>query len=160
MPVRVRVSRSILTSLGVLLAIGLWVGSGVFSGDANTVEPAQAIKTRSADETPFRVIAREISARDTTSIVRLQGRTEADRIVTLASETSGTIVNLPTPKGRRVQKGQLICEIDAGARAAMLAEAKAKRDAARINYEASQRLFEKGHISKSQRATSKANFDA
>ena len=159
-PVRVRVSRSILTSLGVLLAIGLWVGSGVFSGDANTVEPAQAIKTRSADETPFRVIAREISARDTTSIVRLQGRTEADRIVTLASETSGTIVNLPTPKGRRVQKGQLICEIDAGARAAMLAEAKAKRDAARINYEASQRLFEKGHISKSQRATSKANFDA
>ena len=47
---------------GRLLAIGLWVGSGVFSGDANTVEPAQAIKTRSADETPFRVIAREISA--------------------------------------------------------------------------------------------------
>ena len=79
--------------------------------------------------------------------------------MTLASETSGTIVNLPTPKGRRVQKGQLICEIDAGARAAMLAEAKAKRDAARINYEASQ-AFEKGHISKSQRATSKANFDA
>ena len=157
---RVQVNRSVLTSLGVLLAIGLWVGSGVFNGDANTVKPAQAIKTRSADETPFRVIAREISAGETTSIVRLQGRTEADRIVTLASETSGTIVNLPTPKGRRVQKGQLICEIDAGARAAMLAEAKAKRDAARINYEASQRLFEKGHISKSQRATSKANFDA
>ena len=157
---RVQVNRSVLTSLGVLLAIGLWVGSGVFNGDANTVEPAQAIKTRSADETPFRVIAREISAGETTSIVRLQGRTEADRIVTLASETSGTIVNLPTPKGRRVQKGQLICEIDAGARAAMLAEAKAKRDAARINYEASQRLFEKGHISKSQRATSKAKFDA
>ena len=157
---RVQVNRSVLTSLGVLLAIGLWVGSGVFTGDANTVKPAQAIKTRSADETPFRVIAREISAGDTTSVVRLQGRTEADRIVTLASETSGTIVNLPTPKGRRVQKGQLICEIDAGARAAMLAEAEAKRDAARINYEASQRLFEKGHISKSQRATSKANFDA
>ena len=157
---RVQVNRSVLTSLGVLLAIGLWVGSGVFNGDANTVKPAQAIKTRSADETPFRVIAREISAGDTTSVVRLQGRTEADRIVTLASETSGTTVNLPTPKGRRVQKGQLICEIDAGARAAMLAEAEAKRDAARINYEASQRLFEKGHISKSQRATSKANFDA
>ena len=159
-PARSQVSRSVLTSFAVLLAIGLWVGSGVFNGDANTVEPAQAIKTRSLEETPFRVIAREISASDTTAIVRLQGRTEADRIVTLASETSGTIISLPTPKGRRVQKGQLICEIDAGARAAMLAEAKAKRDAARINYEASQRLFEKGHISKSQRATSKANFDA
>ena len=159
-PGRLQVSRSVLTSLGVLLVIGLWVGSGIFNGDANTVEPAQAIKTRSANETPFRVVAREISATDTIAFVRLQGRTEADRIVTLASETSGTIVNLPTRKGRRVQKGQLICEIDAGARGAMLAEAKAKREAARINYEASQRLFEKGHISKSQRATSKANYDA
>ncbi|GIR09900.1 MAG: hypothetical protein CM15mP21_1620 [Hyphomicrobiales bacterium] len=80
-PVRVRVNRSIPKPLwAFFLAIGLWVGSGVFNGDANTVEPAQAIKTRSADETPFRVIAREISARDTTSIVRLQGRTEADRL--------------------------------------------------------------------------------
>ncbi|MEC8095166.1 MAG: efflux RND transporter periplasmic adaptor subunit, partial [Pseudomonadota bacterium] len=159
-PARFQVSRSVLTSFAVLLAISLWIGSGALDGDENAVEPAQAIKTRSLEETPFRVIAREISASDTTAIVRLQGRTEADRIVTLASETSGTIISLPTPKGRRVQKGQLICEIDAGARAAMLAEAKAKRDAARINYEASQRLFEKGHISKSQRATSKANFDA
>ena len=90
----------------------------------------------------------------------LQGRTEADRIVTLASETSGTIVNLPTQKGRPVQKGQLICEIDAGARSALLAEAKARRDASQIQYEASQKLFEKGHISKSQRASAKANFDA
>ena len=104
-PARFQVSRSVLTSFAVLLAIGLWVGSGVFNGDANTVEPAQAIKTRSLEETPFRVIAREISASDTTAIVRLQGRTEADRIVTLASETSGTIISLPTPKGRRVQKG-------------------------------------------------------
>ena len=159
-PARLRVSRSVLTSLAVLLGIGLWIGSGIFNGDANTVEPAQAIKTLSVNETPFRVVAREISATDTIAFVRLQGRTEADRIVTLASETSGTIINLPTRKGRRVQKGQLICEIDAGARGAMLAEAKAKREAARINYEASQRLFEKGHISKSQRATSKANYDA
>lgn len=159
-PKRLRVNRSVLTSLAVLLGIGLWVGSGAFNNDADTVQSAEAIKTRSVNETLFSVVAREISASDTIAIVRLQGRTEADRVVTLASETSGTIINLPTPKGRPVQKGQLICQIDAGARAAMLAEARAKRDAARINYEASQKLFEKGHISKSQRATSKANFDA
>ena len=159
-PKRLRVNRSVLTSLAVLLGIGLWVGSGAFNNDTDTVQSAEAIKTRSVNETLFSVIAREISASDTIAIVRLQGRTEADRVVTLASETSGTIINLPTPKGRPVQKGQLICQIDAGARAAMLAEARAKRDAARINYEASQKLFEKGHISKSQRATSKANFDA
>lgn len=159
-PERLRVNRSVLTSLAVLLGIGLWVGSGAFNNDADTVQSAEAIKTRSVNETLFSVVAREISASDTIAIVRLQGRTEADRVVTLASETSGTIINLPTPKGRPVQKGQLICQIDAGARAAMLAEARAKRDAARINYEASQKLFEKGHISKSQRATSKANFDA
>ena len=159
-PERLRVNRSVLTSLAVLVGIGLWVGSGAFNNDADTVQSAEAIKTRSMNETLFSVVAREISASDTIAIVRLQGRTEADRVVTLASETSGTIINLPTPKGRPVQKGQLICQIDAGARAAMLAEARAKRDAARINYEASQKLFEKGHISKSQRATSKANFDA
>tara|TARA_B100001057_G_scaffold474114_1_gene539293 strand:+ start:403 stop:1575 length:1173 start_codon:yes stop_codon:yes gene_type:complete len=159
-PERLRVNRSVLTSLAVLLGIGLWVGSGAFNNDTDTVQSAEAIKTRSVNETLFSVVAREISASDTIAIVRLQGRTEADRVVTLASETSGTIINLPTPKGRPVQKGQLICQIDAGARAAMLAEARAKRDAARINYEASQKLFEKGHISKSQRATSKANFDA
>ena len=159
-PERLQVNRSVLTSLAVLLGIGLWVGSGAFNNDTDTVQSAEAIKTRSVNETLFSVVAREISASDTIAIVRLQGRTEADRVVTLASETSGTIINLPTPKGRPVQKGQLICQIDAGARAAMLAEARAKRDAARINYEASQKLFEKGHISKSQRATSKANFDA
>ena len=41
-PARVQVNRSVLTSLGVLLAIGLWIGSGVFNGDANTVEPASS----------------------------------------------------------------------------------------------------------------------
>ncbi|CAI8382370.1 MAG: hypothetical protein CBD03_04445 [Rhizobiales bacterium TMED143] len=153
-------NRSILTSLGVLLGIGLWVLSGVIGNGADTIEPAQPIKARAADDKPFRVVVREIKAGETVAKVRLQGRTEADRIVTLASETSGTIVNLPTQKGRPVQKGQLICEIDAGARSALLAEAKARRDASQIQYEASQKLFEKGHISKSQRASAKANFDA
>ncbi len=157
---RLQVSRSVLTSFFVLLAIGLWVASGFLDGGATSVKMAEAIEERDVEQAKFRVIAREISASDMIAIVRLQGRTEADRIVTIASETSGTIVNLPTPKGHTVQKGQLICEIDAGARGAKLAEAKAKRDAARIKYDASQKLFEKGHISNSQRATSKANFDA
>ena len=103
-PARFQVSRSVLTSFAVLLAIGLWVGSGVFNGDANTVEPAQAIKTRSLEETPFRVIAREISASDTTAIVRLQGRPKRPDCDACLGNLRHHC-QLADPKGRRVQKG-------------------------------------------------------
>lgn len=154
-------NKSILTSIGVFSALFIWLISGVVSDSADPIEPAKAlVETTSAAPGKFKVTVKTLEAEAVTSTVRLQARTEADKVVTVAAETGGTISKLPVDKGAFVQGGQTLCQIDIGARQAQLDQARAMRDARRIEYKAAQRLNRKGHASRSQLAAARASFDA
>ncbi|PWJ21172.1 efflux RND transporter periplasmic adaptor subunit [Jannaschia seohaensis] len=89
-----------------------------------TVEAAQA------DET-VHVIALRSEAREVPDAVMVRGQSEAAREVEVRAETTGIVISEPLRKGRFVEAGQLLCEIDPGSRAATLAEAEARLAAAR-----------------------------
>jgi multidrug efflux system membrane fusion protein len=157
---RLKISRSLLTSLVVAFAIIGWVASGVISGGSDAVETAKAIGVPENGPGAFTVVARQIKAQPFANKVSLQARSEAEKRVTLAAETNGTISALPVDKGAFVQAGQTICQIDVGARAAQLEEARALRNVRKIEYQAARKLHDKGHSSKSQLAASRAAYDA
>lgn len=77
-------------------------------------------------ENIIRVVALASTAQEIDSAVIMRGRTQAARQVTVASETSGTIISEPTRKGAYVNAGDLLCRLDSGTREASLAEAKAR----------------------------------
>ena len=157
---RLPINKSVLTAILVFLAMVMWLLSGVISDNAVPVEPAQALIESSNTQTRFKVVVAALDAEQHTNNIRLQARTEADKVVTVAAETNGTIAELPVDKGAFVQKGQVICGIDVGARKAQLDQARANRDARKIEYNAARQLQKKGHTSKSQLAASRAAYDA
>ena len=87
---------------------------------ADTGESAQ-----SQTET-MRVVVQRSKARDVDSAVIVRGRTEADRIVELRSETSGLVISQPLRKGAFVDQGDELCRLDPAARQATLEEARAR----------------------------------
>lgn len=109
---------------------------------------------------PVRVVAMASVARAVEDAVILRGETQAAREVELRAETSGRVVSEPLRRGAFVKAGQIICEIDIGTRAAMLAEAEARLSDARINFSAADRLSQDGFASSTRVATTEANLRA
>lgn len=152
-------NRSVFISALITVFLFFWVLSGVLFKDRAEVDTS-SIADQARDATVFKVITAEINQKLHSRILKAQGRTQADRSVRLAAETSGNISRRAVQKGDFVKKGQVICEIDVGARRAQYDEARAIRDARQIDYTAAKKLFDKGHTSKSQVASAKANYDA
>lgn len=157
---RVPLNRSILTAIFAFLVLIGWLMTGVLSENATPAEPATALIENQASTDRFKVVVETLAAETHINNIRLQARTEADKVVTIASETNGVIAQLPVEKGAFVQAGQIICRIDVGARKAQLDQARANRDARKIEYNAAKSLLAKGHTSKSQLAASRAAYDA
>lgn len=72
------------------------------------------------------VVVRRSEARLAENAVQLRGRTEALRLVDVASEVSGRIISTPIRAGAFVEDGQVMCEIDPGTSQTALEEAQAR----------------------------------
>ncbi|MDX2484096.1 MAG: efflux RND transporter periplasmic adaptor subunit [Pseudodonghicola sp.] len=114
------------------------------------------------------VVVLRSQAQTIDSAIRLRGQTRAMRKVQVRAETSGAVISEPLRKGAFVEPGDVLCKLDPGTRAAMLAqakaalaearargpeaearleEAKAMLEEAQINYNAAEKLNEGGYTS-------------
>ncbi len=96
--------------------------SDTISGADNTDQEANP----ETSDKGVHVIAIHSLARTIDSAVKLRGQTAAFRQVDVRAETSGPVVSAPLRKGRFVEKGQLLCELDNANRNALLVEAEAR----------------------------------
>ncbi len=149
--------------------------------EAETSESSsQAVDTEDEsdeDASAIRVFAMKSVAQQIDSAVVLRGQTEAARLVEVRAETTGQVVSDPLRKGTFVEKGQMLCHLDAGTREASLAEAKARLaeanaripetrarvdeaaarlDEAKINNNAASKLSEGGFASETRVASAQA----
>jgi multidrug efflux system membrane fusion protein len=76
--------------------------------------------------------------------VPLRGRTKAKSTVTVTPETTGIVSAVNVVKGQTVAKGDIICTIDQGARAAAVAQAEAALAQAQVDFDTNKSLREKG----------------
>ena len=118
-------------------------------GEEQKSESAGA-STADGSDGIVRVLALRSQAQVVENRFVLGGKTEATRIVDLRSETSGPVISEPIRKGAFVERGQTICEIDAGARESALAEAEARLVEAQSNLEISTKLVKEGFASETK----------
>ncbi len=78
------------------------------------------------DDGRVQVVIRRSEAEMAENAVLLRGRTEALRLVEVASEASGRIISTPIRAGAFVEAGQVLCEIDPGTSQTALEEAQAR----------------------------------
>jgi len=106
------------------------------------------------------VRAKLFEAKKRTQVVRVRGRTEALRKVTMKAGTKGRIVELKVQEGDRVKKGDVVARIEIDDLNARLAEAKALVRQRKLEYDAAVKLGTKGFKSETQVAAAAASMDA
>ncbi len=151
---------SILIAALLVVAVGLWVGSGQF-GQGNNLPPAKkppADLTRATSSPAVRVRLQSAEVRRTEEI--LQGRTEAYRTVEVSAETDGLIKDLEVDRGSLVEAGQVVARLAKDDRPARLTEAKALLAQRQIEHKAAQKLAKKGFRAETQVAAATAALEA
>lgn len=152
--------RSIIFAALLAVAATAWVASGQF-GDRAALPEAQKPPANLAalDEAPtVRVRPSTAQAHDVVDLLR--GRTEGNRLVEIKSETDGRIVELTVDDGTAVKAGKIIARLSPGDRPARLTEAKALLAQRKVEYEADQKLSEKGFRASTQLAATGASLEA
>jgi multidrug efflux system membrane fusion protein len=92
-------------------------------------------------------------------VVVVRGRTQAFRIVSVRSETSGVVASTPVREGSPVKEGQVLCKLKVDARQAAVDQAKANLRAKQLTQKASAELVRRGYRSQTQMLTDQAGMD-
>ena len=118
----------------------------VTNGDA----PGGTARPDDARDAPVQVVVLPSEAQETSAELTLRGRTEPDRSVEVAAETTGRVVSPPIRRGASVEEGQVLCQLDPGTRDAELAEAEAALEEAQVQASGAAQLAEKGYTAETE----------
>ena len=123
-------------------------------------ETPQGPTAKQAQEKPVPVVVLQSNAQETQGTLVVRGRTEALRNVMVASETTGRVISEALPNGSRVTKGQVLCRLNPGIRAAELSEAQAGLAEAQAEAAAAKQLRKKGFTAATTLKTREAQLQA
>lgn len=152
--------KNLITAVLIAAAIVLWLASGLLresppahEGISTTVLPPSA-------ESLVRVRARDFQAQQRTLTQILRGRTESKRTALVSAEVSGRVVARPAERGDRVKAGDVLCELAVDEREAILAEAVADFERARLEDRGARELSERELLSEIGIAKAKAELSS
>ena len=151
-----KINSSLIFAALAIIGIFFWF---LFNSQDNDIAPNAPISAASKQAPLPTVVVQTITASLHEKYFTLYGRTEASREVSVKALTSGRVVSTPTPKGRKVAKGTLLCRQDVDARQANLAQAKAALKASEVDYNSAKVLVEKGFQSSVLLESQKAAID-
>lgn len=140
---------------GIALLVVIWMLTGI--GDDDQAETSQAQKS---SEKALDVRVRQQQAEEINRFVDVYGRTEPARTITLKAETGGSVVEVPVSRGAYVKKGTDLVRLDVRDRQAQLERARAEVTAAKLRYEAEQKLQHESFASETRLAEAKAQLEA
>jgi len=156
--------KSFAIAFVIALGVVAWVLSDKFpEGDSAAAEQprptnaaAEVAKTKKQD---LLVEVRTFVAEPRTQHIELRGRTEASRWVDVRAETAGRVVAINARKGAKINGGTVLVELAMDDREAKLAEAIATVRQREMEYDAAQRLSERGYRASTKVAEAAALLD-
>lgn len=144
-----------------LIAVGAtaWVASGQFA-DSSTPEDEAAETPDQPEAPPQMVRVRQVMAEPMLSDITVQGRTLADRMVTVKNEEPGRVMEVLVNRGDVVNEGDLLIRLDPEDREVMVESARALVTQRELEFAAARRLNDQGHSSDVTLLTARAALDA
>ena len=100
-----KIRQTYITSFITLVIAILWMLSGMLADDEFEV------KTKTQLETISSVTVLNSTAAKKAKKIKVSGTTEADKLIKIRAEASGTVVSRPVKQGQFVRKDQLICQL-------------------------------------------------
>ena len=100
-----KIRQTYITSFLTLVLAFIWMLSGLLS------DKDFEIKGKSKLETISSVTVLNSNAIQKAKKIKVSGTTEADKLIKIRAEASGTVVSRPVKQGQFVKKDQLICQL-------------------------------------------------
>ena len=100
-----KIRQTYITSFLTLVLAISWMLSGILS------DKGFEIKTKAKLETISSVTVLNSNALERAKKIKVSGVTEADKLIKIRAEASGTVVSRPVKQGQFVKKDQLICQL-------------------------------------------------
>jgi len=100
-----KIRQTYITSFVTLILAFLWMLSGMLSDEEFEVKAKTQLETISS------VTVLNSSALEKAKQIKVSGTTEADKLIKIRAEASGTVVSRPVKQGQFVKKDQLICQL-------------------------------------------------
>ncbi len=151
-----------IVAAAILAALGGWMYTGELikggQSDSKSIPIAEREAARSSAAFKVRVSTLRPEQRHAQLLIR--GRTQADATITVRAETGGTLTKRVVQKGDQVKPGDLLCVLDQGIRKSNLAQAIARLDQAKADFDANTELMAKGFTTKSKMRTMRSALDA
>lgn len=161
---RFKINGSWVAAIVITAAIAGWMSTGdvVIGGQANSpgAVPPPAERTAAKEAEPFRVQVSTLTAEDRRTSLKIRGRTEAEARVAVRAETNGRVAERLVSAGDEVSAGDVLCQLDRGARQAQLLKAQAEAAKAQLNFDAATKLRARQFESETRVAATKAELDA
>ena len=148
-----RIRGSYIIAILILIGIAGWMKNAEFvAGGQSKDSQSKPIAEREAERSSqlFKVRYVPLMPQNREKSVTVRGRTEADAVIAIRSETAGILQRRLVNKGDRVVPGDLVCAIERGVRQERVARAVAQVAQAKLDYEANSTLVEKGFTSKTK----------
>ena len=145
----------------VVVAVG-WLLTGVLGESEPLIAPSLAQKNSTfaakGEDAPARVRARIIQASMQTEDVVVRAITLNKRMVDVTAMVAGRVAVAPVEQGSTVDTGALLCQFETADRRAWVAEGEAAVVQARLEYEGTLKLRDRGYQSEMQEMTAKARL--
>lgn len=128
----------------LVLAIVLWMVSGVLLPNSNSNESEATNSAEKAQQALMKVEVTELFPTPVERKLTLQGQIRANRELSLRAKTTGSIESILVSRGDRVAAGTVIAKLSNDGRSAQLLEAKARISTATSEQKAAARLQKQG----------------
>jgi multidrug efflux system membrane fusion protein len=141
--------KSWLISAGIIVAIVLWLATGMLADDE---PPQSSAAAAAADGAAHKdaVRVRTQSAEEVQRTIVVNGKTAPARIVQLAAETDGRVEYIGAKRGASLERGAIIARLDERDRSARLAQTAALVKQREVEYAARKRLETQSYVSEAQ----------
>ena len=150
--------KSWLVSAAITSAIALWLISGTIKSDARIQDVAQVESQQSEIRPNVRV--RRQTAEEVTRTIAVNGRTAPARVVDINAETDGRVVAVGRQRGDRLDRGDVIVQLDERDRHARLAQASATVKQRELEFSAREKLLGDSYVSEAQLQEAAALLEA
>ena len=143
-------------ALGLVIAMILWIGSGLW------VKSIHTHNSESASESPSvaRVAATFSESQAFAQPLKVRARSEANRKVLVRAQIGGLVAAVPVVEGAHVLTGEVICQLAKEDRQLRFEEAVTTQEKAQMDYTGAQRLKSAGYQSRSAIAAAKSALDS
>lgn len=152
--------KNLLIASLIAAGILLWLMSGLLRDPETAADITDSAVLAPSGNAPMRVRVSDFQAQQRTLTRILRGRTGSKRTAMVSAQISGQVIARPVERGDRVSEGQVMCELAVDEREAILAEAEAELERARLEERGAKELKQRDLLSEINIAQVKAELAA